>query len=348
MNSRSLSILDVGHGNSAILDTGSDKIVIDCGRKITLLHHLEYYGISYIDHILVSHADQDHVGGVIDVLLDDSIGVNELHINPSPKKSQETDFFKYVISAVKKSYYESGLSVNSSVTLDESAYISSSETDIKVLFPPSYLNLAAEGGMADDRTLTPNQLSVVVRIDDQGHPVALFPGDIGYRGLEEIHEAGLSLEADILVFPHHGGNPETGDPKNFARDLLDWVKPQIVLFSISSNRQTPRTDILEGIEESNSSPHILCTQLSTHCVADRNQEESGHLLPPRVSKSYHGADYCGGTIKVPLDGENTDYDKVIGCHSSFLDNFVPEAACRSFCKHLGGIQADPTQPNAGT
>lgn len=334
MNSRKLSILDVGHGNSAILQTEDHNFVIDCGRKVTLINHLYKYDIEEVDDIIVSHTDQDHVGGLTDVLVNKDIQVNRLHINPSSLKSRETIFFNGLISTVKESLRERGLEVNTSVTSNSHRLLQSSSSEIKVLFPPPDLALASEGGTAPDGgTLTPNQLSVVARLDDDGHPVALFPGDIGWNGISRINELGYSLTADILVFPHHGGRPETGSPIDFTVELIERVQPKVVVFSISSGRNTPRTDILEGIEQSNQSPHILCTQLSSHCVAKRDGIPN-RLEPPSVSKSFDGVDYCGGTVEISLDGDATDYSSLIGRHTSFLDSHVPEAACRNHCTHL--------------
>lgn len=218
MNSRKLSILDVGHGNSAILQTEDHNFVIDCGRKVTLLNHLERYDINEVDDIIVSHTDQDQIGGLIDLLLNNNIQVKRIHLNPSALKSRETVFFNGLISTVKESLRERGLEVNTSVTSNSHIFLQSSSIEIKVLFPPPDLALASEGGIGPDGgTLTPNQLSVVARLDDDSHPVALFPGDIGQDGISRINDLGYSLTADILVFPHHGGRPETGSPIDFTR-----------------------------------------------------------------------------------------------------------------------------------
>lgn len=63
-----LIILDVGHGSCALLRETNSTIVIDCGPNATLIDVLDHLNIRDISTILISHADQDHIGGVIDIL----------------------------------------------------------------------------------------------------------------------------------------------------------------------------------------------------------------------------------------------------------------------------------------
>ena len=56
-----LTILDVGHGNAAVLADTGGVVVIDCGKGGTLLDYLETVGIKKVDVLLISHADSDHI-----------------------------------------------------------------------------------------------------------------------------------------------------------------------------------------------------------------------------------------------------------------------------------------------
>src|SRR6266700_7782319 len=74
-----LIILDVGHGNSAILQDTNAVTVIDCPPPSTLVDTLERLGIDTIDHILISHSGLDHSGGLPTLL--DEITVRNVYIN---------------------------------------------------------------------------------------------------------------------------------------------------------------------------------------------------------------------------------------------------------------------------
>ncbi len=79
-----LIILDVGHGNCAILQDSNAVTVIDCPQRSMLVDTLERLGIETIDHILISHSDLDHAGGLTTLL--DEITVRNVYINPDANK----------------------------------------------------------------------------------------------------------------------------------------------------------------------------------------------------------------------------------------------------------------------
>jgi beta-lactamase superfamily II metal-dependent hydrolase len=82
-----LVVLDVGHGNCAILRDTKAVTVIDCPPALTLLETLERLGISTIDQVLISHADVDHVGGLVNLLED--VIVRNIYINPDADKKSK-------------------------------------------------------------------------------------------------------------------------------------------------------------------------------------------------------------------------------------------------------------------
>src|SRR6185436_11845015 len=63
-----LTILDVGHGNCAVLRDDRGAVIVDTGVGVTLLEFLEQCGITAIDAVLISHSDSDHVAGLIKLL----------------------------------------------------------------------------------------------------------------------------------------------------------------------------------------------------------------------------------------------------------------------------------------
>src|SRR5438105_928876 len=84
MNLPELLILDVGHGNCAILRDTEAVTIIDCPHSPVLFQTLMQLGIDVIDHVLISHADVDHIGGLIDLL--EMYTVRNIYINPDAEK----------------------------------------------------------------------------------------------------------------------------------------------------------------------------------------------------------------------------------------------------------------------
>lgn len=72
-----LTVLDVGQGLSVVVETKSKTLVFDTGPAFgefntgdaVVLPYLQYRGIQTIDKLIISHGDNDHIGGA-DSLLD--------------------------------------------------------------------------------------------------------------------------------------------------------------------------------------------------------------------------------------------------------------------------------------
>ncbi len=68
-----MTLLDVGQGLSAVVQTASHALIYDTGAKFSstsdagqsvLVPFLQHQGIDKIDNVVVSHGDNDHIGGV--------------------------------------------------------------------------------------------------------------------------------------------------------------------------------------------------------------------------------------------------------------------------------------------
>lgn len=64
-----LTFLDVGEGDATLVRSPDGKTaLIDAGRKPGLAARLRDLGVDRIDLVVASHADADHIGGMLDVL----------------------------------------------------------------------------------------------------------------------------------------------------------------------------------------------------------------------------------------------------------------------------------------
>jgi beta-lactamase superfamily II metal-dependent hydrolase len=80
-----VTFIDVGQGDSALIrDASGFDILIDGGKTSagpTVLALLREQGVDDIDVMVASHADADHIGGLISVLRDNDIPVREVYFN---------------------------------------------------------------------------------------------------------------------------------------------------------------------------------------------------------------------------------------------------------------------------
>ncbi len=320
-----LTILDVGHGNCALLRDTRAITMIDCPPTSTVLDVLETLNIDTIDHVLISHADFDHVGGLSNLLT--STNVHNVYINPDAnKKSQSWRGIRIALEIAE----ERGTAIHS-LTASRSRKIASGQVEIEILAPSLGVALGGSGGQdLEGRNLTSNAMSVVIGLIHDMHRIALLPGDIDEIGLDNLLRKHKHIEAQILVFPHHGGNPGTTNGQLFAQKVCEAVHPHLIVFSHGRNRLlNPRKEIMQGVKMAAPHAHIMCTQLSRHCVMALPTAEFTHLT--NIPASGHSDNSCcGGTISVTLNGEHTTYAPFLASHRAFIDNTLSMPLCLQF------------------
>ena len=318
-------ILDVGHGNSTVVEEPGHVSIVDGGRRNTLLQFLEDQGIYCIDTVIVSHADADHFGGISLLLSDDKFRVSRVFLNPDVRATDLWDDFVSVMRDAKKR----GTEFNLELTDENPGHLVFDKIRLEVLFPPQeFAYRTSEGFNPGGGRLTPNSMSAVVRVCSGDLPRLLLAGDIDQPALDHLINSDVDIEADVLVFPHHGGLPgRTADPEAFAKSLGSRVRAQLVIFSIGrGNYNTPRPEIVSGVLAALSDAHIACTQLSTHC-ADELPPDSNDLHA-QVSRGLTRNACCAGTLEISLDDEFT-YSPDRERHIEFVRRFAPTALCRA-------------------
>jgi len=194
-----LTVLEVGQGLAAVIQTEKHVLVYDTGPKfsedfdmgkITLLPFLKYQGINKIDTLLISHGDNDHSGGAQSVL--QQLPVTRI-ITSAPE--QFTQPRVHTCQAGQQWRWDG--------------------VEFQILHPPRPFTVKKE-----------NNLSCVLKIHSPYGSI-LLPGDIE-RVVESYllrHQA-EHLTADILIMPHHGSKTSS------SRAFIQAVNPKIALASI--------------------------------------------------------------------------------------------------------------------
>jgi len=321
-----LYILDVGHGNSAVLVDDKGVVVIDAGSGTSLLEFLTQEGIDKIDVLLISHADRDHIRGVISLLESQMIrGI--VYLNTDSQKGTDIwDDMTYELDLANK---KGRLQFNVALTTNDTGKLDKGKIHIEVLAPTPYL--AAKGPGSTDRhsrTLTSNSLSAVVRLIKDGSPVILLPGDIDDTGLLNLLENNASPGAPIAVFPHHGG--KTGkniDSEAFTKKFCEGVRPEVVIFSNGRGEHaTPRKEITQTIRQVLPKTHIMCTQLSENCATKLPMKKLPHLTA-KFAQGREKGHCCAGTIVVELDKNQIHISPDENAHRAFIQKAAPSSLC---------------------
>jgi beta-lactamase superfamily II metal-dependent hydrolase len=334
MSNPELIILDVGHGNCALLRDTNGVVLIDCPPGSVLLELLESLGITEISHVLISHADQDHIAGLSQLLL--NVTVNNIHLNSDWVRKTET--WLDILSALGDARKRAGVTLEAQLTTTTTGRPNVGEVFVQILAPSPEIALAGVGGKdLSEKKLNANSMSAVVALVYGARRAVILAGDLDLVGLNNIVQDTSCLEADILVFPHHGGRPGQGvDSKEFARQLCELVKPKCVIFSIDRSRHNnPKDEIVEGVLLAVPNVHIICTQLSQKCAKDLPTEAPDHLTGLPAS-GRAGNKCCGGTIRLVFGEDSDDYAPSPKSHQNFVAQY-PGSICRQFLNE----QADP-------
>src|SRR5712692_10484656 len=115
MTEPNVTILDVGHGNCAVL-VDDKVVVIDAGPGTTLLDFLKEEGIKEVAVVLISHADEDHIKGLVSLLESQTVLVRLVRINSDGVKNSPTwNDLMYLLDEANKDgsvRFEVGLTTN--------------------------------------------------------------------------------------------------------------------------------------------------------------------------------------------------------------------------------------------
>jgi competence protein ComEC len=166
-------VLDVGHGLAVVVQTNTHALLYDTGARYrsgfdtgrdVILPTMKRLGIDRLDSILVSHADNDHAGGLDSVLgaFPDALlvaGPDLEHRNATRCLSGDQWLWDGVV--------------------------------FEILHPPR--DFPVEG----------NDSSCVLRISSAGRAL-LLTGDIEERGERSLLTDNSDIAADVVVIPHHG------------------------------------------------------------------------------------------------------------------------------------------------
>lgn len=257
-----LVVLDVGHGSAAVLHDEGGTVVFDTGKHAHVMWHLEAVGVKRVQAMLLSHADADHIGGATTLLMNKSLRVGEVLLNPDPSKNSAV--FEQLGYALAEASLHRGTQITPALTTGTK--IKRRGASIEILHPTEVKALAGVGGKsALGKRHTSNSMSVAVRVSRSAQASVLLAADIEFDCLDEWKKQRVQPTASVLVFPHHGGLPATNDKTEvglFGFEITRMVGPQVVVFS-NHRKQfgNPRDEVLSGIAKANPKIRFACTQL---------------------------------------------------------------------------------------
>jgi len=187
-----VDMIDVSHGNAVLIKT-PDKghILYDCGSmgrwpvgKMIVAPYLWEKKIYHIDLAVLSHADRDHYGGILD--LAKRVKIRTVLISPYFEDTQEGEDLIAAIQALHIPV------IRASAGDQISGF---GNTTIRVLSPTNT--------PVAQKLLTQNDRSLVLHIS-KGTQEVLLAGDIETAGMVYLSSYDNTIQSDVIQVPHHG------------------------------------------------------------------------------------------------------------------------------------------------
>lgn len=281
-------------------------------------------GITHVENVLLSHADQDHIEGLLGLLASDRITIKNVFVNSDAiKDSALWDDLTYTLS---KSSVAGGTQIFSAITRSTSPFHCGDIT-IETISPTAYLATKSPGSKDRlGRRITSNSVSASFRLLWAGAPVAYLAGDIDQISLDSLKDHDIQIQAPLLVFPHHGGDISIGNIVSFTEELCSLTASDTVIFSIGRNKhKNPRPDVVAAVRRKIKNVRIACTQLSKHCASTLNGTVATHLNGA-FSRGRANHECCSGTFVINL-AEGVSYSPDIAAHRTFISAAATTPIC---------------------
>lgn len=201
-----VSYLDVGQGDATLIESPDGRqVLIDGGRDASVLRELGTalgFWDRYIDVVIATHPDADHVGGLADVLERYDVGIIVLTENQSDSPAATRFMAAVAREGTEVVYARKGQKFE----IDEA--------QLRVLFPDREVS-----------GLESNASSIVLQLQ-YGETQFLFTGDAPKSiELYLVEQYGAGLQSDVLKIGHHGSKTST------AEVFLEMVDPAYAVVS---------------------------------------------------------------------------------------------------------------------
>ena len=197
--------LDVGQGDAAVIQCGGQSMLIDGGKpeKSSYIYAwLQQHGLSYLDVIVATHVDADHIGGLSGALNYASVGTAYC-----PETTGTTEKFQSFV----KYLAQRGKQITVP-TAGETFALGGAQ--IQILGP---LHRAEDS----------NDNSIVLKVSF-GATSFLFTGDAERAEEQDLLNSGVNLQSTVLKVGHHGSDTSTSYP------FLRAVAPQYAVISVGA------------------------------------------------------------------------------------------------------------------
>ena len=227
------TVIELPDGETVLIDAGTRHETLDMGRSV-VAPYLWDQGIFRLDHVIATHPQLDHVGGLPAILRHFPVGRYW-----SNGLTRQEPFYQELQRAAR----QQGLS--ESIALEGQTILAQEPCRLSVLNP-------AAGEQAPLPTPTNigtllNNQSVVTKLVCGSHSF-LFTADAEAQTLARLAKTDTSAGARVLKVPHHGANSSLNE------QWIGRVAPEIAVISVGGRNPYghPMQSVLEAYQQQGS------------------------------------------------------------------------------------------------
>ena len=214
-------MFDVGEADSMLISTPSKKvnILIDTGRGIdinNIIIYLKSIGISKLNYLIITHGDEDHIGGALYLI--DNFKVDNVILNKGDYTELEVELITHLKN--KNIKYTNNIS--------------------KIPFLNSYMYLLNTKKFSNE-----NDNSIVTYFEYQKYKF-LFMGDSSSKTEEYLINNYNLTNISFLKVGHHGSNTSSSSL------FINKINPKVSLISVGRNNfyHHPNKEVLTNLSNS--------------------------------------------------------------------------------------------------
>ena len=233
--------VDVGQADCILISNNDHYMLIDAGNNEDgpkLVNYFKGMGITKFDYVIGTHAHEDHIGG-----LDDIINSFDIKTFYMPDVSQTTYTFESVLDALER----------------KNIYFETPKEDNSYKFGNSSFTVLSVGTDSTDL----NNTSIVLKLT-YGNNSFLFTGDATSSVERKILDKDIS--ADVLKVGHHGSQYSS------SANFLKAVYPKYAVIQVGKNNEYghPKSITLNKLKKINAKIYRTDKDGTIICTSDGN------------------------------------------------------------------------------
>ena len=216
-----IKFIDVGQGEAILIALPEKTVLIDAGPTGSapkIAQVLQELGRNKIDYLVATHPDEDHIGGMADVISNTQIGTIY-----APNKTNNTATYRKFLTAIQNN--------NLQITLAEAGTIID-QTDsykLEILWPKKDANFPDT-----------NDYSIIIKLT-VGNKTFLFTGDAPTSAILDSNPGHI----DVLKLSHHGSR--TGTTEQLVRKLSPTYA--VLSYAVDNSYGHPMQSVLNALHK---------------------------------------------------------------------------------------------------